>query len=266
MELRQYSQPLDEVYDKARAQGKIELLCARIRGKEGHLPTLEKILPSYNGIIDPKPFFTMIYPQRIYGTYSVCRGWNFSCGFMPLPKPEKGDFATKWKKTYQNRMLWMETNAIDVLEFFHHYYVFRDGNKRASVAKYEKLSLIKAKISRVYPDFDIPDPRVQEFYEFLRFEKNTGISSLWFTTPGNYGRLEDVLSSVDLPHELISTFFKAVKKQYSSYGELFLSFCDYLQIKDGRKDDPKEIKKAMCQAEKLLKKTSHKKSCIETYK
>lgn len=181
-------------YKEARSIAKKEVLQARFLKRDPYLPSLENDLKGYTYRISERPFFTgYLQPERIRGTVDSGRRYCFSHNFMPLQSNYTGDFISKWIKLYNTQAEWLSSsNRIELFEFLRNFYV-KEGNKRTSIARFAGIRVLNAHITRIIPEHDSSDSRVEAYYEYLDFEARTGISTIWFSKPGGFRLLEKLI-------------------------------------------------------------------------
>ena len=103
---------------------------------------------------------------------------------MPLLEPNS-EFAIKWVNLYESVLADGMRQPITVLEYMNEYYLV-EGNKRVSVMKYLDSVFVEAEVTRVLPK------RTREnraYFEFIDFEKDSGLNAIIFTQPGKYNEL-----------------------------------------------------------------------------
>ena len=181
-------------YKEARSIAKKEVLQARFLKRDPYLPSLENDLKGYTYRFAERPFFSgYLEPERIWGTVDSGRRYCFSYNFMPLQSNYTGDFISKWIKLYNTQAEWLSSsNRVELFEFLRRFYV-KEGNKRTSIARFAGIRVLNVQITRIFPEHDISDPAVEAYYEFLDFEAATGISTIWFSRPGGFQKLEKII-------------------------------------------------------------------------
>lgn len=221
--------------------------------KDGWIATLDKALAPYVYEFEKKPRrLDHIWPQQVIGTINIDRRCCFSKSFLPLPRFEMGDFGYKWANVLRDFTKWLEY-PIECYEFMHLYYV-KEGNKRVSVSRYLHFPGIKANVTRIIP-LNIDRADVRSYHEFLAFEKETGVSTLWFSSEKGFARLNGLLEKCDVNlHELVNTTIPLyVRMTGNSFGP-FDALLDYLEIFPG-KDAPQKIQETTLK--QVLKKRKH---------
>lgn len=162
-------------------------------GKSGYLPSLDglirnsDILSEVNiGVIDA-PL------KKVIGTTSHSRATAFTKGFLPL-SPYGSEFSSKWCSLYEAHIEEGIRDPITAFEYMNYFYV-REGNKRVSVLKYADAYSIEAEVRRIIPKRDTSDKQNSIYYEFLEFNKHTGIFTVWFSEEGRFPLLDSILDS-----------------------------------------------------------------------
>ena len=181
----------NEAYLEALKNGKARYSADISNGKSGNLPSLDDILQNIE-IVSEVSLGTIEIPiSKIRGTYTHSRGKMFAKNFMPIAKPES-EFATKWKILYESHINEGIRDPIKVCEYLNWFYVI-EGNKRTSVLKLLNAYSIRAEVRRVIPKMDETNRQIQTYYEFLKFNKQTGLYSIWFSDPNGFVELSRLL-------------------------------------------------------------------------
>lgn len=180
-----------EEYLKALKLGQKEADELALAGKNQNPEVLDELLPDIDAmsVIDVG---TMDIPtERILGTKSAGRIAAFTPSFLPL-LDVKTEFALKWIALCEAH-LGSEgiRDPISCFEYLGNFYV-QEGNKRVSVLRYFGAPRIPASIKRVLPA-PSQEPRIQAYYEFLDFFKVSGIYTVQFRRPKDYGKLLSLL-------------------------------------------------------------------------
>ena len=178
-------------YLEALKQGKSRYSSDVASGKSGNLPSLDDLIQNME-IVSEVNLGTIDIPlTKIRGTYSHSRGKMFAKNFMPIAKPES-EFGAKWKNVYEHHIRDGISDPIRVCEYLNWFYVI-EGNKRASVLKFLNAYSIRAEVRRVIPRYDENDLQIKTYYEFLKFNKQSGIFSIWFSNPDGFVELSRLL-------------------------------------------------------------------------
>ena len=175
----------------------------------------------------------------VVGTITSSRATSFTESWMPT-LDEDTEFATKWSRLYDAQIEEGIREPIQVYEYMHAFFV-KEGNKRVSVLKYLQAPSIMAEITRIMPVHN-DSQELQVYEEFLRFQKVTNLYTPYFTIPGSYQLLADMLGQnleTKWPQDLIRTFqgafyrFELVTKDITSNQPSFNisdAFLIYLSI------------------------------------
>lgn len=180
------TEAIDE-YRKALKAGQREYKELVAAGKEPYPAVLDELLPEC--ITHPTQIVGLIEipTDRIVGTKSAGRISAFTAGFLPLLE-ENSEFGAKWiNLCMANLSDEGIRDAITCYEYLGQFYV-QEGNKRVSVLKHFGAPRIAAHVTRILPEND-GSPRIKAYYEFLDFYKTTGLYTVQFHRPGDYGKL-----------------------------------------------------------------------------
>ena len=123
----------------------------------------------------------------VTGTLTAGRKTAFAANYMPI-LPDNSEFAGKWISLCQAQLdEGGIRDAIKCMEFMGRFYVI-EGHKRVSVLRSFGAMSIMADVTRMVPVWsDAPD--IRAYYEFMHFNKQTGLYHIQFTAPGKYDRL-----------------------------------------------------------------------------
>lgn len=125
--------------------------------------------------------------ERIVGVKSIGRAGAFSASFLPL-MPADTEFAHKWATLCAAHLGDTGiTQPIECWEYLGNFYV-QEGNKRVSVLRYFGAARIEANVKRILPERG-EDARIQAYYEFLDFFKQTRLYCIQFRRPRDYAQL-----------------------------------------------------------------------------
>ena len=156
-------------------------------GKEPYPAVLDELLPDCATQPTQLVGLTEIPTDRIVGTKSAGRISAFTAGFLPLLE-ETSEFGAKWiNLCMANLSDEGIRDAITCYEYLGEFYV-QEGNKRVSVLKHFGATRIAANVIRILPEND-GSPRIKAYFEFLDFYKTTGLYTVQFRRPGDYGKL-----------------------------------------------------------------------------
>ena len=248
-------------YNRARARGRLEVFVNAIMHKDGWVATLDKALSPYvYEFARKRQHVSFVRPQQVIGTINIDRRCCFSKSFLPLPRFEMGDFGYKWTNVLRDFNKWLEY-PIECYEFMHRYYV-REGNKRVSVSRYLHFPGIKANVTRIIP-LNIDRADVRCYHEFLAFEKETGVSALWFSCENGFNQLTDLLDNHQLSlQELLTTIIPPYLRMTGNSSGPHDAVLDYLRNFPGKNASSKlqvEVLKRVLKKQKhLLKKETNK--------
>lgn len=180
-----------EEYLKALKLGQKESDELLLAGKNQNPDVLDELLPDIDTMSVIDVGLMEIPTERILGTKSAGRIAAFTPSFLPL-LDVKTEFALKWI-TLCEAHLGSEgiRDPISCYEYLGNFYV-QEGNKRVSVLRYFGAPRIPAVIKRVMPA-PSQEPRIQAYYEFLDFFKVSGIYTVQFRRPKDFGKLLSLL-------------------------------------------------------------------------
>lgn len=176
-----------EEFIQALKLGQKEYKEASAAGKQLHPLVLDELLSDdiAESVIDVG--LVDIPAERIVGVKASGRVTAFSATFRPL-LDLKTEFGAKWVSLCEAHL--GETGITDPIqcyEYLGNFYV-QEGNKRVSVLRHFDAPQIPAYVKRVLP-IKTDDPRIQAYYEFLEFYKDTKLYQLQFRRPGDYRKL-----------------------------------------------------------------------------
>ena len=173
-------------YEKAQKMGVKAYKTAVQKGMHPYLPVLDEIL-SENDIVKEVSLGVVRVPlSRVVGTSTRSRTYSFANNFMPILEP-KTEFAYKWSALADAQMHEGIRDPIKVYEYLNYYYVI-EGNKRASVMKFFDALEIPAEVIRKIPK-KTEEKENKIYYEFMDFNKITGINDIWVSDEGNFQKL-----------------------------------------------------------------------------
>ncbi|MBO4879441.1 MAG: BMP family ABC transporter substrate-binding protein [Clostridia bacterium] len=174
-------------YIKAQRMGQKEKKELEALGRDPFPAVLDEVFPEISAASVQELPVTEIPAGRIIGTRSAGRTNAFSASFLPLPD-QNSEFAAKWMALCEAHL--SDTgirDPIECCEYLGDFYVV-EGNKRVSVLRYFGAVRIPARVLRVLPS-DRSDPRYAAYFEFVEFQKMTGIWDIRFKKTGEYSRL-----------------------------------------------------------------------------
>ena len=173
-------------YEKAKKLGEKADKAAAAAGKSPNLPVLDEILAGVEIRGEVNLGLVTIPLDRVVGTSTAGRASSFSCNFMPLLELET-EFAQKWSFLCDAHMEEGIHDPIKVFEYLNYYYVV-EGNKRVSVLKFFDAVSVPAIVTRKIPQKS-DDHTIRIYYEFMDFNRKTGVNFIWFSKEGNFQKL-----------------------------------------------------------------------------
>ena len=176
-----------EEYNQALKLGQKEYKEASAAGKQLHPLVLDELLPDdfTESIVDAG--LVEIPAERIVGVKAAGRVTAFSASFRPL-LDIKTEFGAKWVNLCEAHLGDTGiTDPIQCYEYLGDFYV-QEGNKRVSVLRHFESPRIPGYVKRILP-VKTEEPRIQAYYEFLEFYKDSKLYEPQFRRPGDYGKL-----------------------------------------------------------------------------
>ena len=183
-----------EVYEKARKLGYKAYKSSMSEGRNPYLSVLDDIINKEDMASDVNLGLVNIPLDRIVGTSTAGRTQAFASNFMPL-MDNNSEFAAKWSMLSEAHLQEGIRDAIKVYEYMNYYYVV-EGNKRVSVLKFYNADEIPAFVTRKVPKLT-DDETIKIYYEYMDFDKKTGVNFISFSHLGCYKRLIDVVASAE---------------------------------------------------------------------
>ena len=217
------TEAIDE-YRKALKAGQREYKELVAAGKEPYPAVLDELLPEC--VTHPTQIVGLIEipTDRIVGTKSAGRISAFTAGFLPLLE-ENSEFGAKWiNLCMANLSDEGIRDAITCYEYLGQFYV-QEGNKRVSVLKHFGAPRIAAHVTRILPEND-GSPRIKAYYEFLDFYKTTGLYTVQFRRPGDYGKLLSAMGK-----EPSEAWEDREKRSFNAAFQYFRDAFDSLNVK-----------------------------------
>lgn len=211
-------------YDAARRLG-VRAYAANVsKGQTGYLPFLEGVLANVDIVSEIDLGIIEIPLKKIIGTYTYSRSVSFASNFMPLMH-SKTEFEQKWIALCAAHLNEGIRDPIKVYEYLNWFYAV-EGNKRVSVLKYFDAYSIPGKVIRLIPKKDDSSRDIKIYYEFLEFNKKTGINCIWFSRENRFGKLLKYLEKYrpkGLLHEnkykhFTSSVYLPFRKMYHELG------------------------------------------------
>lgn len=208
-------------YMKANKEGRKQYSKCVSRGEFPYLPVLDDMISISDIECEMNLGVQFIPLDRVVGTASFGRTTAFSNKFMPLLDYET-EFGTKWSALCDAQANEGILHAIKVYEYMNRYYVI-EGNKRVSVLKYFGAVNVAAEVLRKIPK-RTNDLENKIYYEYMAFQKLTGINYVWFTQEGRFTKLQEIIkgnledSWDDKDRENFSSFRINFRKRFSVLG------------------------------------------------
>ncbi|MBQ8880752.1 MAG: BMP family ABC transporter substrate-binding protein, partial [Oscillospiraceae bacterium] len=225
------TEALDE-YARALKAGQREYKELLSAGREPYPAVLDDILTDIATESTQRVGLVEIPTDQIVGTKSAGRISAFTAGFLPLLDADS-EFANKWVTLcIANLSDEGIREPIVCYEYLGNFYV-QEGNKRVSVLKHFGASRIPANVTRILPKQD-GSPRVKAYNEFLDFYKASGIYTVQFQRPGEYGKLLSALGK-----EPGESWTERERLNFTAYFQYFRDAFDALngQLLDMRPED-----------------------------
>ena len=173
-------------YEKAKKMAEKAQKAAILEDKSPYLPVLDDILAGVEIRGEVNLGLISIPLDRVVGTSTTGRASSFACNFMPTLEMNT-EFAQKWSFLCDAHMDEGIHDPIKVFEYLNYYYVV-EGNKRVSVLKFFDAVAVPAMVTRKIPK-KTDDPQIRIYYEFLDFNRKTGVNFIWFSKEGNFQKL-----------------------------------------------------------------------------
>lgn len=166
-------------------------------GQYPYLPVLDEILSHVEIEKEVNMDLVQVPLKLVVGTSTRARTNAFARNFMPI-LDWGSEFSAKWAALCDSQMEEGIREPIKAFEYMNRYYVV-EGNKRVSVLKYFDAVTIPAMVTRKVPK-RTDDPENIIYYEYMDFNRVSGINNIWFSKEGNFPKLLDVLG-YDSEHE-----------------------------------------------------------------
>jgi basic membrane protein A and related proteins len=209
-----------EHFDEARKLAIKEYNRSISSGQIGYLPSLEGILKDTEIVSQVDLGLIEIPLNKIVGTYTHLRSLSFARNFMPLIEME---FRLKWSALCDAHLKEGIRDSIKVYEYLNWFYVV-EGNKRVSVLKYFDAYSVSAVVTRLIPKMDENNEAIRLYYEFLKFNKKTGIYSIWFSKEGRYEELLTLLEKFNPPNAFFDNKYKYFEVYiYNIFRNIYIS-------------------------------------------
>jgi len=213
---------IEGIYNDAYRLGIKEYKRNVSKGDSGYLPSLEGLLRNTDIISEVNIGVMEVPLSKIAGTYYHSRSLSFAHNFMPILSG-KTEFCKKWGHVAEWHLTEGIKHSIKVYEYLNWFYVV-EGNKRVSVLKFYGAYSISANVTRLIPKYDENDIGTKIYYEFLKFNKITGINCIWFSKEGGFTELTKLLQIYNPDFSLYDDKFKYFERNiYSSFRKVYLS-------------------------------------------
>lgn len=210
----------DETYLDALKKGKSRYSEDVSRGKSGNLPSLDETLRNIEIVSEVSLGIIEIPLNKIKGTYTHSRSTTFAKNFMPLAHADS-EFGSKWKALYSAHLSEGIHDPITVREYLNWFYVV-EGNKRTSVFKYVNAVSVRAEVRRIIPRRDENDRTIRIYYEFLKFNKKTGIFTIWFSDEDRFSELLKILDTYNPDLKFDTDKYSCFKRNvYNPFREIY---------------------------------------------
>lgn len=209
-------------YINARKSGLKEYSNYISQGRNGYLPFLDGVLKNIDILSEVDMGIVDIPLKKIRGTYTYLRSISFARNFMPL-MDEDTEFAMKWQNVYNIQTLEGLNDPIKVYEYLNWFYVV-EGNKRVSVLKYLDNYSYHGYVTRLIPKYDENSKDIRLYYEFMDYNKKTGINEIWFSKEGSFPELWEIIKDYRPTSRLVNdedrfTYFKSAV--YNVFRKIF---------------------------------------------
>ena len=182
-------------YREALKLGQKEYRARVALGEPPCLAVLDDILPAERAVGGIDLGIVQIPAELLVGTKTRGRVNSFAANFMPLLDP-KSEFAVKWQRLCTAHLKEGIREPIRAYEYLNRYYV-AEGNKRVSVLKFFDAPQISGEVIRILPE---RNEETAWYFEFLDFNRLSGINYVEFSRPGGYAALQRLVGKA--PDEL----------------------------------------------------------------
>jgi basic membrane lipoprotein Med (substrate-binding protein (PBP1-ABC) superfamily) len=182
----------EAAFQEALKLGKKEYKACVAGGRFPYLPVLDDILSREEIRTEQNMGQIQIPLDFVVGTSTMGRTYSFAANFMPI-LGEGTEFGVKWSNLAEAQINEGIRDPIIAYEFMNRYYVV-EGNKRVSVLKYFKADSIQARVTRKIPVLT-DDEDVKLYYEYMKFNDQTGINTIEFSKLGMADQLLKLIGS-----------------------------------------------------------------------
>ena len=208
-----YLQQAQEEYTLALRAGQKEYKTLLAEGKDPCPQVLDDLLENRAGDSIEDLGVIEIPTELIVGTKAAGRTNAFSAGFLPLLDADS-EFASKWIHLCNAHLSEGIREPILCYEFLGKFYV-QEGNKRVSVLKHMGATRIPGTVKRILPARNDSDES-RAYYAFLDFYRASGIYTVQFRNPDDYGKLLSLLGK-----EPGERWTEREKRTFSAYYQYF---------------------------------------------
>lgn len=184
-------------YISARKLGLKEYSHYISQGRNGYLPFLDGILKNIDIVSEVDLGVIDIPLRKVRGTYTYLRSISFARNYMPLMEMDS-EFAAKWQNVCDIQVNEGLRDPIKVYEYLNWFYII-EGNKRVSVLKYLDVFSYQGKVTRLIPKYDENNKDIRIYYEFMDFNKKTGINEIWMSNEKGFDELWEIIKDYN-PH------------------------------------------------------------------
>lgn len=209
-------------YEEAFKLGKKEYKACVAAGRFPYLPVLDAILAREEVQTEQNLGLVQVPLDFVVGTSTMGRTRSFAANFMPIMS-EKSEFAIKWANLAEAQIDEGIRDPITAYEYRNRYYVV-EGNKRVSVLKYFKADSISALVTRKIPKYS-EDEDTKIYYEFMEFNRLTGINNVEFSKSGRAEQLLVLTGRKEVWDEVMR----------QDFASLVLHFTRAFEFRGGRK-------------------------------
>ncbi len=211
-------------YLEAMKMGRKEYRNCINKGQYPYLPVLDEILSHVEIEKEVNLGLVQVPLKLVVGTSTRARTNAFAGNFMPI-LDWGSEFSAKWASLCDSQMEEGIREPIKAYEYMNRYYVV-EGNKRVSVLKYFDAVTIPAMITRKVPKrTDELENKI--YYEFMDFNKVSGINNIWFSKEGNFPKLLETLGYAP-DHEW-------TEDERMDFASAYLAFSKAYGLKGGKK-------------------------------
>ncbi|MCM1495116.1 MAG: BMP family ABC transporter substrate-binding protein [Bacteroides sp.] len=194
------------------------------KGQYPYLPVLDEILSHVDIEKEVNLGLVQVPLKLVIGTSTRARTNAFAGNFMPI-LDWGSEFGAKWASLYDSQMEEGIRDPIKAYEYMNRYYVV-EGNKRVSVLKYCDAVTVPAMVTRKVPK-RTGELENKIYYEFMHFNKLSGVNNIWFSKEGSFPRLLEVLG-----YGPVHEWTEEEKMDFSSS---YLAFSNAYKQKGGKK-------------------------------